>query len=603
LAAYTPNYREIPLNLGFSWEPVYTSGPNTYKTPKEFRRYLDWLGPYQSYAMKRFGKAWKEIRYNLTVFHTLPVDATALMTLWTPEFLSSVAAVWYSPRVHMPDDGYSAPVKPEKEGVEGFNWLLLELLIPVAEKLWWGSIKTRPELGRFGLTLEGAGKVRTFAIPSPLLQRLVKPLHDWEMAILRQIEMDGTYDQLKPLMRLQGKNELYCFDLKSATDLFPATLSGSMLSGLFGDDLGLSWYQLMNMTPFRSPEKCGSPLKARIYRFTRGQPLGFYSSWPSFALTHHMVVWLAAWKVLPGKRFKDYALLGDDIVIAHRGVAEEYESIMVQMGGVINRNKSLISHNGCCEFAKRFYVNFHKKNWTDCSPVSSACLILSYTNLAASTFSDLKCSFKNTFRLKGAGYRVLARVDRSQPEKVFDRLSRRWKRHWLSTHSSCGVRPLPFKLWLAFPEKGGLTCYEIGMVRELLLRTTKPRDIDENSISLVREFWHGHEDTFERFLSSFVDSYLKSLKRYYRHLLDPYQPIEDLLNVPESPCRLERMAEDRTFCRYGIIYKCWDLLRSKRSPLPLSELSALGPSSYSQWVDKPFVVQVFPPFELKDDQS
>ncbi|KAL2231411.1 UNVERIFIED_CONTAM: hypothetical protein Sindi_1735500 [Sesamum indicum] len=75
-------------------------------------------------------------------------------------------------------------------------------------------MSTRPEAGRFGLKLEGAGKVRTFAIPNPIFQRLLKPLHDWEMSVLKSLRTDGTFDQLRPLRRLRGKKELYSFDLK-----------------------------------------------------------------------------------------------------------------------------------------------------------------------------------------------------------------------------------------------------------------------------------------------------------------------------------------------------------------------------------------------------
>ncbi|KAL0391550.1 UNVERIFIED_CONTAM: putative mitochondrial protein [Sesamum latifolium] len=178
------------------------------------------------------------------------------------------------------------PLKPMKEGLDGFNWLM-DLLIPPAQQLWWDHMTTRPEAGRFGLKLEGAGKVRTFAIPNPIFQRLLKPLHDWEMSVLRTLKTDGTFNQLGPLRRLRGK--------KAATDMFPSVLTGSMLSGIFGDDLGRTWYLMMNQVAFRSPEKTGSPVRARVSRFTRGQPLGYLSSWPSFTLTHHMVVWLAAY--------------------------------------------------------------------------------------------------------------------------------------------------------------------------------------------------------------------------------------------------------------------------------------------------------------------
>lgn len=41
-----------------------------------------------------------------------------------------------------------------------------------------------------------------------------------------------------------------------------------------------------------------------------------------------MVVWLAATRVYPCQTFLDYALLGDDIVIADKHVALAYERIM-----------------------------------------------------------------------------------------------------------------------------------------------------------------------------------------------------------------------------------------------------------------------------------
>ncbi|CAA0819215.1 Uncharacterized mitochondrial protein AtMg01110 [Striga hermonthica] len=314
---------------------------------------------------------------------------------------------------------------------------LIENLIEPAQKVWWDSVKTRPPSGRLGLKLEGAGKVRVFAIPNPILQRLVKPFHDWAMSVLKTIRTDGTFDQLRPLHRLKGKKVLYSFDLKAATDMLPKNLTGSMLKGLFGEEIGCVWFDIMNETAFRSPEKLRNPKKARVYRFTRGQPLGYYSSWPLFTLTHHMLVWHAAYRVKPMKRFWDYAILGDDLVIANEAVALAYRDIMEEAGGVINMKKSLISHNGTCEFANRFIVNNHLSTRSDCSPVSLANVLLAYSALSANAFSVLGLRRKtNAFRLKGAGYRVLSRVDMSSPVKVFGSLSRRWKRCWLSLSPS-----------------------------------------------------------------------------------------------------------------------------------------------------------------------
>ncbi|KAL6954283.1 hypothetical protein U1Q18_043932 [Sarracenia purpurea var. burkii] len=266
LAAYAPAYREIPLKLGFHFRPMFTSGPNTYKNPVK-----------ESTVVLRDKELNDSSR--ITIYHTLPIDATALLTLFKPEDLSVIGSLWFSDREIMVDSGYDNPILPVRDGTIGFGWLINSLVIP-AQQLWWDTMVTRPEAGRFGRKLEGSGKLRLFAIANPIFQTLLRPLHDWVMSILSTLKMDGTYDQLAPLSRLKGKRELLSFDLKSATDLLPVDLSGSMLASLFGNEFAQSWCYLMAMVMFRSPDKVSPKVRARVYRFTRGQPLGYYSSWP-----------------------------------------------------------------------------------------------------------------------------------------------------------------------------------------------------------------------------------------------------------------------------------------------------------------------------------
>jgi hypothetical protein len=54
------------------------------------------------------------------------------------------------------------------------------------------------------------------------------------------------------------------------------------------------------------------------------------------------------------KWFPDYAVLGDDVVIANRIVADEYLVVMSELGVGVNPSKSLVSPSGkVVEFAKR----------------------------------------------------------------------------------------------------------------------------------------------------------------------------------------------------------------------------------------------------------
>lgn len=350
LGAYVPAYKSIPLRLGFCFKPIWSSTPNTYKNPL-----LEAVGVDRSFWSRK-----------LSVWHTLPVEATALLTLYSPEDLREIAEFWFSDRVHYVDSCFDNPIQRDHNGALGFGWLINSLILP-AQTVWWDSMKTRPEAGRFGVKLEGSGKVRVFAIANPVFQALLRPLHDWVMECLRTLKTDGTFHQTAPLERHQGKTNLYSFDLKAATDSLPVDLSGSMLSGLLGRDFAQSWVYIMTSPGFRTPGGSHVGTSKHVYRFKKGQPLGYYSSWPVFALTHHMLVWWAAWSVYPGKRFFDYAILGDDIVIADDKVAAKYAELIEDCEVSISKEKSLISKSGAMEFAKRFLTD---RGMTDLSPVS-----------------------------------------------------------------------------------------------------------------------------------------------------------------------------------------------------------------------------------------
>jgi hypothetical protein len=45
--------------------------------------------------------------------------------------------------------------------------------------------------------------------------------------------------------------------------------------------------------------------KLKQVSFVAGQPLGYYASWPLFALSHHILIWWCAEQVYPFKHFKD----------------------------------------------------------------------------------------------------------------------------------------------------------------------------------------------------------------------------------------------------------------------------------------------------------
>ena len=67
-----------------------------------------------------------------------------------------------------------------------------------------------------------------------LLQRLLRPLHDWAMDVLRRLPCNGTFDQPKPLIRLTGRSIVYSCDLTAATDRWPYQLISQLVESWFG---------------------------------------------------------------------------------------------------------------------------------------------------------------------------------------------------------------------------------------------------------------------------------------------------------------------------------------------------------------------------------
>jgi len=205
-------------------------------------------------------------------------------------------------------------------------------------------------LGKLGVKDEPCGKKRVFAISDYWTQTICKGLHDYLMKVLRKLPMDGTWDQGEAANKVAAwtatNKKLYCFDLSAATDRFPGGFIAMVLSVLIGDRAAALWLTLLTARDYW--------YKGAAYRYAAGQPMGTLSSWASFALTHHVVVQIAAMRAGHDRLFQGYVLLGDDIVIADCDVAEEYRDLMAWFQVSINDSKSLVGV-GAAEFAKRHF--------------------------------------------------------------------------------------------------------------------------------------------------------------------------------------------------------------------------------------------------------
>lgn len=279
-------------------------------------------------------------------------------------------------------------------------------------------------LGKLGFKVEPAGKIRVFAMVDCVTQCVMKPVHDVLFNILGTIPQDGTFDQLAPAKKLLAKKgphgSFWSYDLSAATDRFPALLQHAVLALLLGPRLAGLWIRLLTWRGFivpPPPEGTKVPKEgvAPVVTYGAGQPMGALTSWAVFSLTHHILVQYAAYKAYGMLRwFEDYALLGDDIVLADSKVAQEYLTLLQVIGVEVGLAKSLISSNGSFEFAKRTFIHGQDVSWISLLALGTAKAdqsvletILLQGNLKTGWDNAME-TLRVAAKLLGYGYRRLA---------------------------------------------------------------------------------------------------------------------------------------------------------------------------------------------------
>jgi hypothetical protein len=266
--------------------------------------------------------------------------------------------------------------------------------------------------GRISRVYTAYGKCRLVAIPTYFVQVLFRPLHLLVFSILKRIPNDSTFNQEGGVERViaTGGQRLRSFDLSSATDRLPldiqvgivfllCTIAG--MSPQCAVEYSHCWQQIIRRTlfrfVFRRPKGApkGAPAKFKDLSYGCGHPMGTYSSWAVFTLTHHLIIQLCAVLAIAKIRFEmtvsdilvydfdkitmpftsllspeyqyafkgnwytRYEMLGDDIVFFAGTdfellVSDIYLGLMPLLGVEIHPTKGFDSNNSSFEFAKMF---------------------------------------------------------------------------------------------------------------------------------------------------------------------------------------------------------------------------------------------------------
>jgi hypothetical protein len=221
-------------------------------------------------------------------------------------------------------------------------------------------------VGRIGLIQEAGFKLRAVANPGRIFQQVLAPLGEDLFRTLKGLPWDCTFDQSKGDAALRSattdsERTVHSVDLSNATDFFPLSLQLEVLHALYPHQTDLvnlfvevsRAYWETNL-PDVYVKEFGESKTGRL-RWSKGQPLGLYPSFASFALTHGLLL-----LGLLGRDWdEDFFILGDDVVILDDTLYADYLHAMEVLGCPVSPQKT-ISASNVAEFHSSIFIDGEK---------------------------------------------------------------------------------------------------------------------------------------------------------------------------------------------------------------------------------------------------
>jgi hypothetical protein len=217
-------------------------------------------------------------------------------------------------------------------------------------------------IGRIGLIQEPGYKLRAVANPGRVFQRVLEPLGDFLYSTVKHLPWDCTFDQSKAIPFLQSAlaqgRTVSSVDLSGATDYFPLDLQEHVIRWLVKNDPIVDLFHELSTASWFMPGVGNISWK-------RGQPLGLYPSFASFALTHGLLLL----GLCDCEYNHQFFVLGDDVVILDTHIADKYMQILKLLGCPYSDTKTIRS-SSLCEFAGKIVTStkvIPQLKWRNCS--------------------------------------------------------------------------------------------------------------------------------------------------------------------------------------------------------------------------------------------
>jgi hypothetical protein len=226
-------------------------------------------------------------------------------------------------------------------------WGLIEQMAFLTRSHPRYKTKTLRKLSYFA---DKEGKYRVVAILDYFSQTALLGFHRWLYKILKRIPQDCTYHQGKFKETIKDWKEFSSVDLSNATDRFPILFIKGVLGPIFPKSFLDAWEYIMVGIGYDLNYKG----KQYCLKYSVGTPMGAYTSWASFALAHHALVFHCCEELGIEWSTSKYFLLGDDILFGDQNLAKVYKDKISLLGVKISPHKTYDSTE-FFEFAKRIF--------------------------------------------------------------------------------------------------------------------------------------------------------------------------------------------------------------------------------------------------------
>jgi len=189
------------------------------------------------------------------------------------------------------------------------------------------------------------GKYRNILVGYWAIQLKTKKLADWLREWLWSKDEVASGNQIKLsnfcIESLKKGKYMMSIDLSEATDRLSVDLQIKLLTSM---GVPLSYFDFLKLPFCYNPKDFNEQGNYKISRYSNGQPMGLYISFPMFELAHYVIL-----KYAVATTKADFCICGDDVVIAcededAKGVIlTRYKNLIERFGGVISLPKTIMS--------------------------------------------------------------------------------------------------------------------------------------------------------------------------------------------------------------------------------------------------------------------